>query len=260
MPAGIAEKLGKPSIFHRILARLMRQADVAIVMTDYNRIDPASLGIGKIEMIPYQLKDESTNANGFVRRESSRILYVGHLCPDKGLQTCLKHSQCARDFPDLKLELVGEPLVPHDSKIWKTRRRSSWHSGFPQIVEERTRAKVAGIQASWLCLPYGRALHEILPVLFCGLDELSSLPILATDWRGNRDVLGDNHGGILFPIDDPLANEIEQALRAALARRNDWPEWGAKNRHRFESHFQLDDIRSDYDEFVQRVLRSEEIG
>ena len=69
-------------------------------------------------MIPYQLKDESTNANGFVQRESSRILYVGHLCPDKGTPDLLEaFCNVRRDFPDLKLELVGEPLVPYDWKI-----------------------------------------------------------------------------------------------------------------------------------------------
>jgi glycosyltransferase involved in cell wall biosynthesis len=80
------------------------------------------------------------------------------------------------------------------------------------------------------------------------------LPILATDWRGNRDVLGDSPGGIVFPADAPLATRVEQAIREAVARRSEWPLWGVKNRQRFECYFQLSNARLDYVNFVRRTL------
>ena len=79
----------KTSIFHRILARLMRQADVAIVMTDYNRIDPVSLGIGKIEMIPYQLPGRIQQVRAvFVQRESSAFCMSAIFARTRGHLTC----------------------------------------------------------------------------------------------------------------------------------------------------------------------------
>lgn len=254
--AGIAEKLKNPRIIHRILAGLMRQADGAIVMTNYNRVDPESLGIGKIDIIPYRLKDESAaTTSGFSQREPSRILYVGHLCADKGTPALLEaFGKVRRDFPDLRLELVGEPLVPYE---WETLELDV------ERFEIQNALDLSGVLTGtekWRA--FERASLFIFPTvapyesfgLVLAEAMMFNLPILATDWRGNRDVLGQSPGGMLFPTDVPLAIQIERAIREALARRNDWPEWGAKNRRRFESQFQIHNDPSDFVDFVRRSL------
>jgi len=255
--AGIAEKLKKPGIIYQFLALLMRRADGAIVMTAYNRIDPESVGIRKIDIIPIRLKDESTTVpTGFSRREPLRILYVGHLCPDKGTPALLEaFGNVLRDFPDLRLELVGEPLVPYD---WETLemdaerlglQKALYLSGVLTGAEKWQAFERAGLFVFPTMAPYesfGLVLVEAM---------MFSLPIVATDWRGNRNVLGDANGGIVFPADDPLAGRIDRAMRDALAHQSEWPAWGARNRQRFESHFQLNETDRDYGDFVRRTGR-----
>jgi glycosyltransferase involved in cell wall biosynthesis len=254
--AGIAEKLRKPRLVHRVLALVARQADAAIVMSDYNRIDPESLGIRKIYTIPHRLKDEFAGIkNVSPQRESNRVLYVGHLCPDKGTPALLAaFGKVLRDYPNLRLELVGEPLVPYD---WETLEMHARGLGIEAALDlsgvlTGTEKWQAFERASLFIFP------TIAPYESFGLVLVEAmmfgLPILATDWRGNRDVLGDSPGGIVFPAEAPLASRVEQAIREAVARRSEWPLWGAKNRQRFESHFQLSNARLDYVDFVRQTL------
>lgn len=251
--AGIAEKMRKPNIFHRILALLMRRADSAIVMTNYNRIDPESLGMRKIDILPIRLRDEFKSA--FSQRDPCRILYLGHLCPDKGTPDLLEAFQSVvRDYPDLRLELVGEPLFPYD---WETLEMDVDRFGIEKALD------ISGVltgEEKWRA--FGRASLFVFPTmapyesfgLVLAEAMMFSLPIFATDWRGNRDVLGESPGGILFPTTDSLAKQIERAMREALARRSEWESWGVKNRQRFESHFKQSDAHSDYSDYVRHVL------
>jgi glycosyltransferase involved in cell wall biosynthesis len=255
--AGIAEKLKKPNVFHRILARLMRQADSAIVMTNYNRIDPESVKIREIDIIPIRLKDESTQARASQPQSSpARLLYVGHLCPDKGTPDLLAaFGNVLRDHPNLRLELVGEPLVPYD---WHKLESDAERFGIGHALDlsgvligpEKWQAfERANLFVFPTVAPYesfGLVLAEAM---------MKSLPIVATDWRGNRDVLGGDLGGILVSTDAPLAHQIERAIRNALTRQSEWSAWGAKNRDRFESRFMQSESQVDYTNFVRRSLQ-----
>jgi glycosyltransferase involved in cell wall biosynthesis len=69
-----------------------------------------------------------------------------------------------------------------------------------------------------------------------------SLPIVATDWRGNREVFteGDKPGGICFPPGEQLAGDLEQAIEQALQAKDRWIEWGALNRDLYERRYKAD--------------------
>jgi glycosyltransferase involved in cell wall biosynthesis len=250
--AGIADALKTPNIFHRILVRIMRQADTAIVMTNYNRIDPESVGIQNTVILPYLITDEAT---GSFSRHEPRLIYVGHLCADKGTPELLSaFSDVVRDHPDLRLQLIGEPLVPYDWQTLKETVERLRIEGFVDLPGVLTGA------AKW------RAFEEAALFVFPSVAPYESfglvlaeammfgLPILATDWRGNGDVLGDPPGGIVFPSGPQLARQIEWAIREALTRRNEWESWGRRNRKRFESHFKHTLTTSQYINFVQREL------
>jgi glycosyltransferase involved in cell wall biosynthesis len=256
--AGIAEKIERPHPFYQCLKSLMRRADGAIVMTNYNRIDPLSVGIKEIEIIPARLTDEAPEGNRVIQgREKSRILYVGHLCPDKGTPSLLEaFGNILRDFTDLELELVGEPLIPYDwDRLRNEAERFEVQSSLVLSgVLTGSEKKDAFTRANLFIFP------TIAPYESFGLVLVEAmmfgLPIVATDWRGNRDVLGDDPGGLLFPTDQPLASRIEQAIRDALLRKNEWGSWGERNRKRYESNFQFRSDRRDYAAFVRRTLSS----
>jgi glycosyltransferase involved in cell wall biosynthesis len=260
--AGIAEKLKEPKIVHRILAWLMRRANSAVVMTNYNRIDPESAGIAKVDIIPIQLTDESRGVPESIRQSKPiALLYVGHLCPDKGTPALLEaFGKVFQENPGLRLELVGEPLVPYDSEKLSSDLKRFGIENAVTLSGVLTGAEKwqAFARASLFVFPTVAPYESFGIVLAEAM--MASLPIIATDWRGNRDVLGDDHGGVLCPTASPLAGQIEQAFRRALFRQSDWLAWGAKNRARFETHFQRDETRSDYANFVKRILKLEKIG
>ena len=86
-------------------------------MTSFNRRDPAACGISKIHVLPHQLEDEYDES--FLDREEGKIklLYMGHLCEDKGTPDLLKaFARVAREDKNFVLELAGEPLPPFDLK------------------------------------------------------------------------------------------------------------------------------------------------
>jgi glycosyltransferase involved in cell wall biosynthesis len=251
--AGIAEKMKRPHFLHRILARLMHRADSAIVMTNYNRVDPESVGIPKIDILPIRIRDEFRP--DLLQRDPSRILYVGHLCPDKDTPALFEaFGSVLHDYPGLRLELVGEPLVPYD---WQSLEIDAERFAVEKSLD------LSGVltgDAKWRA--FGRATLFCFPTvapyesfgLVLAEAMMFGLPIVATDWRGNRDVLGYSHGGLLFSADLPLATHIEEALREALKQRGQWEEWGTRNRQHFERHLRQDVAHSDYAEFVQRWL------
>ncbi len=63
------------------------------------------------------------------------------------------------------------------------------------------------------------------------------LPIVASDWRGNRDVLTSEAGAIVFPVSAPFVGALANALQDALDQGNCWTAWGEQNRALFERKY-----------------------
>jgi len=68
------------------------------------------------------------------------------------------------------------------------------------------------------------------------------LPIVATDWRGNRDVLGADFEGVCHPIGSDLAVSIETALAAAIQTLRAKQPWTGQNRQRYLSQYRFDQM------------------
>ena len=63
------------------------------------------------------------------------------------------------------------------------------------------------------------------------------LPIVASRWRGNIDVLTAGAGAICFPVSSNLAGDIATAVEQAIQQRDEWIEWGRINRSIFEQRY-----------------------
>jgi glycosyltransferase involved in cell wall biosynthesis len=59
------------------------------------------------------------------------------------------------------------------------------------------------------------------------------LPIVATDWRANAEILGNPPGGVCFLPGEDLADTLRAAIEACLHQRDSWREWGRVNRERY---------------------------
>jgi glycosyltransferase involved in cell wall biosynthesis len=237
--AGIADQLERGSIIAWLLKRVYGKAVAAVVMTDFGRRDPAAIGIQRVFVLPWRLPDDfdpglvHRNQNGTVR-----LLHVGHLCADKGTPQLLQaFATLRRNLPDLELDLVGECLPPFSQEL------------LDKLLDDldiRSHVRVSGLLTGRAkAEAFGRAdlfvFPTVAPYESFGLVLAEAmawkLPIVASQWRGNGDVLTSHAGAITFPVSTDLDRGLAVALEQAFENRSGWREWGETNRTIFEERY-----------------------
>jgi glycosyltransferase involved in cell wall biosynthesis len=246
--AGIADQLtnGPDQSLGRLVAAIYRRAFAAVVMTEFNRSDPEAVGIKRVLVVPHRIKD--TFDARLVRRKNDntiRMLYVGHLCADKGTPQLLEaFAHLRATHPELELELelelVGECLPPFSQAELNQlldRLRIRSHVRLSGLLTGIAKSEAFG-RADLLIFP------TIAPYESFGLvlvEAMSwSLPIVASRWRGNFDVLTPRGGAIGFAASASLAHDIGKGLEEALRQRPDWEKWGEINRSIFQERYRDD--------------------
>ena len=239
--AGIADQLEADLL--RVIARLLRfvysKAFAAIVMTNFGVRDPRAVGIERILVLPWRVIDDFDLP--LVRRGEDgvvRLLHVGHLCADKGTPQLLEaFAPLCRNHSELELELVGECLPPFSQErlekvIDDLGIRS--HIRLSGLLTGRSKAEAFG-RADLFVFP------TIAPYESFGLVLVEAmawkLPIVASQWRGNSDVLTPDAGAVTFPVSSSLSQNIATALEQALQDRAKWQQWGEINRSIFEERY-----------------------
>lgn len=238
--AGIAEVFNqaRAGLLPKVLRWFYQKAAAGIVMTEFNRRDPEAAGIKRILVVPYRIPDEFDPTIAELRDPSTRrLLNVGHLCADKGTPHLIEaFATLQKRHPDLRLELVGECLPPFDEDeltrmldqfgITSTVRRSG-------VLTGRAKAE-AFARASLFVFP------TVAPYESFGLVQVEAmawkLPIVASDWRGNRDVLTAHAGAIHFSTESLVTN-LAKALEEALRHQHEWKAWGESNRCIFQERY-----------------------
>jgi glycosyltransferase involved in cell wall biosynthesis len=233
--AGVADRFAKrkSDALRWLLERVYQRAAGAIVMAEFNRRDPAFFAINNVIVRPHRIPDAFDAS--VVARDSSeqpkRFLYVGHLHPDKGTDALLRaFAAVRRDEPELVLELVGEPLPP-----WN---ESHIIALIAQLGIEDAVTLSGVLTGDAKASAFGRAdlfvFPTVAPYESFGLVLVEAmmwqLPIVASRWRANEEVLTTAAGAITFAVDNPLEQQMADALREAVANRAMWAEWGRANR------------------------------
>ncbi|MGH9905878.1 MAG: glycosyltransferase family 4 protein [Pyrinomonadaceae bacterium] len=240
---GIAETIHEHSFLLREIVRfLYRKGSAAIVMTEFGKRDAASLGITNVKVVPNTLEDtyDVTIVSRNLRAKP-RLLYVGHLSHEKGTPSLLNAVAALRQSGvECSLELVGECLPPYSEEEMKS---SIQRLGLQDAVEFY--GLLLG-KEKWN--RFARASLFVFPSLApyesFGLVTVEAmmwaLPVVACDWRGNREVLGESFGGICFPPGSNLAGALTDALRESFVQRGHWTEWGQRNRQMFETKYKAE--------------------
>jgi glycosyltransferase involved in cell wall biosynthesis len=252
--AGIADRFAAGGgLLCAAIAWLYRRCYAGVVMTEFNRRDPEFFGLRNIEVIPHRLPDEFDPALLRKNPDRLRLLYVGHLCPDKGTPELLRAFKTVADRePAVVLELVGETLTPLSDDRLRAEIRELGLEGrveLPGVLTGRAKLEAFG-RADLFVFP------SVAPYESFGLVMVEAmmwgLPIVATDWRGNRDVLGREFEGICHPVGDDLAASIAHALIAAIQKLRGKSAWTGRNRQLFLDRFSFDAATFD---FPERALR-----
>jgi glycosyltransferase involved in cell wall biosynthesis len=257
--AGIADRFAQErGPLRALLSFLYRRCFAAVVMTEFNRRDPQFFGIPRIAVLPHRLPDEFDPA--LVRRKADRLrlLYVGHLCPDKGTPALLRAFQTiAAQDPAVVLELVGECLPPlGDAQLRGQLRELGIETRVELSGVLTGRAKQeAFARADLFVFPTVAAYESFGLVLIEAM--MWGLPIVATDWRGNRDVLGREFEGLCHPTGPDLAAAIAVALTEALEKVRAGSAWIGRNRQIFLDRYCETAKSSDYPRVALRWLDEE---
>lgn len=239
--AGIADRFeARPPSLSRALRWLYGKAFAAVVMTEFNRRDPEAAGIKRILAVPHRIEDDydpSLKSRG--NPATTRMLYVGHLCADKGTPALLDaFASLAEKNPTLRLDLVGECLPPFSEEELGRQldHRKIRHLVDVSGVLTGRKKKKAFAQSDLFIFP------SVAPYESFGLVLVEAmkwgLPIVASDWRGNREVLSQAAGAICFETSPvTLTEDLEIALQNALGRQKEWIGWGRVNRQIFQERY-----------------------
>lgn len=176
-----------------------------------------------------------------VSSDTFRILFLGNLFEEKGVIDLIEAVRIlASEHPGpIHLSLVGK---------------------FPSPEEEaRILGRIAALPANVTCPPpapaYGSAkwealaCHDVmafpsyyraenLPLVIIEA-MASSLPVVATSWRGIRSLVEDGRTGFIVPVRDPVA--VSSALRALVSEPGLALKMGAAGRARYEERFTASD-------------------
>ncbi len=251
--AGIADRLKvKSGVLEVLLKVVYRSVDGAIVMTDYNRCDPEALGIGRVEIVPHRLEDG--NLAGKLPDYSERplrLLHAGHLYDLKGTPQLVEaFGRVASQFPEWRLVLMGEFLSPYSEEECRGRCRDL---GIEDRVEitgvlggER---KAAEFRKSHLFVFASVAPYESFGLVMAEA-MMWGLPMVVSNWRGNRDVVGE--AAEYFEVAPSMESNLAEKLQLVFAERSVLQSLAASSRIRYRSKFFRENC--EYIDLVARLI------
>lgn len=231
--AGLAERIqNRRTWLPQRVSRLLGQADVAFIMAEANRADPEVCGISDIRVRPHQIPDQTTSWPP--PKERHGMLYVGHLGDEKGTPGLI---QAMASVPqELSLTLVGDPLPPWSLQKFCDLAKQYGVSERVNIMGSRNPEELgafyssAGLFVFPSVAPYesfGLVLAEAM---------MWGLPIVASDWKANREVVGPGEN---FLFSAGQADSLSGAILKAAKEKERWPIIGVQNRGRYESRYKL---------------------
>lgn len=251
--AGIADRLEQKSgVLEVLLKAVYRPVDGAIVMTDYNRCDPEALGISRVEMIPHRLEDE--NPAGKLPDYSERplrLLHAGHLYDLKGTPQLVEaFGRVAGKFPEWRLVLMGEFLPPYSEEQCRARCRELGIEGRVEILGVlRGEDKVVQFGRSHLFVFASVAPYESFGLVMAEA-MMWGLPMVVSNWRGNRDVSGT--GAAYFDVQTMMSVNLALALKELLPACDELRKMAECSRQRYVSNYRQE--RNEHPEFVARLI------
>jgi glycosyltransferase involved in cell wall biosynthesis len=182
------------------------------------------------------------------------FFHAGLLCPDKGTPILLEaFSAVAARNPNIRLKLAGELMGGLSEE------------SIEDLVSSlgiRDRVEFCGVlRGEALDRAFAEAdvfvFSTVAPFESFGLVLIEAmmwgLPIVASDWRANREVLGFNgKANVVYDVSaGSMVNGLEKALKRAIRSEDRWAEWGRRNRLRFLERFGIERLKRNLDDYFR---------
>lgn len=253
--AGVEQSL---QTFPPLWGMLMRWAygsvREAIVMTPYNRRDPEALGIKEVQIIPHHIHDENPQRHlPEYTDKSYNVLYAGHLYAEKGTPDLVEaFGKVAGQFPQANLILMGEFLPPYSEDQCRERIRELGLEGRVRITGVlRGESKAAVFKEAHVFVFPSIAKYESFGMVMIEA-MMWGLPIIATRWRGNGEVVSDCESCLVSP--ENLSTELSEALASLLGDRVRLEGMAQSSRSGFEKNFCLTSECHPYRDVMKLLL------
>lgn len=260
--AGISTALAKVSpLFRRIIQRLASGYTGAVVLTEYGRSDAQALGISNIQVIPNGIEDvppelqRDWKARPLSTTQAVRLLHVGHVCASKGIEQLLRATEILRDRGiSFELNIVGECLPPYtEMDLIENLDRNNLHGLVTYHGLCRGRELLAHYRNNDLFIFASIAPYESFGLVVVEAMR-ARLPVVATKWRGNEEVLGPDPGGVYCEVKGDWSKQLADSIQAATQQRAMWPQWGEQNRKRYLEKFTLDTYREKIEAYLLEAI------
>ncbi len=228
--------------------------DIAIRTSDLNPQDGSVLRASKEFVVPNGIPDDFRTF-GLARgksRSNCQLLYLGLLCETKGVMVLLEAYKILKNKGrSVQLTLVGKfESSEFESQCldFLNRQGLIGEITFRQQIFGKEKFELYA-NSDIFCFPTYFESESFGIVLLEAMQ--SSLPIVATDWRGISSVVMDGISGYIVPIKDPiaLASKIELLLINPALRR----QMGKKGREIYEQRFTEKHFQHKLDECFKEI-------
>lgn len=228
-------------LVHRRFGSLLRipwaHADEGIVLGASCIKDTEMLGPKRISIIPYGTAMKANIPFDRVATQRVRILYVGMLAESKGLFDLLDTASRMTLSDNIDFNLVGTFQNAETEERFLARRKELNLEQRVHLCGQKT--------GDNLLLEYQQADIFFFPTFYesetFGIVTVEamahSLPIVASNWRGPKDIVVHGETGILCEPRD--AGAFCEALRFLADRQDIRAEMGSKGYQRFRNHFEM---------------------
>jgi glycosyltransferase involved in cell wall biosynthesis len=259
--AGLGRWLEKQSRPVRWLARLAYgRAELAILMSARLAEDGGGLlNARHTTVIPNGVVDLTDGRRAASRRRPGRILFVGALRPEKGVDTLvdalmLLHTKGI----DFSSQLVGKPASEQYKAHLQGKIAKAGLASRVTLCGELTGQQLYDMyaNASVFCLPTQYE-SEAMPRVIIEAMQFA-LPVVATAWRGIPDMIENETQGLLTPTGDAAA--LAAALENVLLDPRLGETMGAAGRQRYDVSFTLEKQMLAFEKAAMALLPPDRAG
>jgi len=238
--------------------RAARQANTLVFCSDYTRQKAFAqfpqLSDIRNAVIPNGA-DSPKNEDAIGNRVTNRILFVGRIIPEKGVDLLIDAFETVRiRFPDATLRIVGSTktgISETDAYIERLKANAKPHGDAIQFCDSQAHDEVQNEfahAAVFVCPsrweePFGMVNVEAMA---------AGVPVVAFARGGISEALGDS--GIL--VHDLSAKALGLAIITLLKRPPRMTELSARGRRRVEEQFSWDVIARLWEAELEELLRS----
>ena len=249
-----------PAVLKLLYRAAYFSPDLSVCVTRYATDDARHFGSRRIEIVPNGIPDLAgqVHGEGFEPRSDSShnrqgpptILFLSAVSEEKGVGVLLEAlAELQGRHVDFRCKIVGKPL--HDEEMEGFRKYAREHALDARIdwldeLQNREKTTVYS-ESDIFCFPSYYSAESFGLVVLEAM--MFSLPVVATEWRGLREIVEDGRTGFLVPVRDPvvLADRLGKLIADPTLRHS----MGKEGRKRYERNYTVREFR----EKMERALR-----